>query len=312
MKLLYMSINKQDKNGNTPLIKALLDEDETLANQLVQHDDLDPNIQNNDGESALFLAVYNGFTSVVQKLLRNKKTNVNIQDDTFKRTPLHAAVNSRHIEIVEMLLNDPRVEVDVEDADGMTPLIIGARHPKNGLKYMDMLLKTMKVDFNKKSITNRSVLLDAAADYRWYLVKRLMKEDGIDLNIQDKEGNTALFYAVESKDDKMVYELLINKKDKIDTNIQNNDGNTALIYAAGLGLTKIACMLLTCSRTNPNIQNNDKQTALHYAVFNDNDDIVYHLLMNKKTKMDLRDSEGKTPKDLARELKKHRILSMLM
>ncbi|MEN8147848.1 MAG: ankyrin repeat domain-containing protein, partial [Campylobacterota bacterium] len=65
--------------------------------------------------------------------------------------------------------------------------------------------------------------------------------DGIDINLQNKHGQTALILAVYNEHLDMV-ELLLRKGAK--TNIEMNNGQTAIFTAAYLGKNKMIVSLL--------------------------------------------------------------------
>ena len=65
----------------------------------------DPNIQNNDGNTALIKACNEGHTEIVQLLLKDGRTDPNIQNNNGN-TPLIFACYKGHTTIVELLLNE--------------------------------------------------------------------------------------------------------------------------------------------------------------------------------------------------------------
>ncbi|XP_013397079.1 ankyrin-1-like [Lingula anatina] len=96
------------------------------------------------------------------------------------------------------------------------------------------------------------------------LVKEIAAMDGIDVNYQNKDGNTALHLA--SRDGHVdVVKCLINEH-KMDPNIQNKNGNTALHIAVlnNVGLGLVEC-LLDEGGADPTILNNYGQNPAHVA-----------------------------------------------
>lgn len=68
------------------------------------------------GFTALMAAAQGGFTDVV-KFLISKKANVNMQG-YHGMTALQAAVMQKHASVVKELLNDPSININLQDEDG--------------------------------------------------------------------------------------------------------------------------------------------------------------------------------------------------
>ena len=100
-------------------------------------------------------------------------------------------------------------------------------------------------------------------------------EQGADINLQNKDGNTALIYAIRENNIEMVKLLLLEKG--ADTNLQNKDGNTALIYAIRENNIEMVKLLLE-QGANTNLQNKDGNKGLMYAIRENNIEIVKLLL----------------------------------
>lgn len=71
--------NVQDKNGNTPLYLAVRDKNIDAVKELLKHPDIDPNITNSYGESALEVALGKKQNNMIEKLLNHPKLNANEQ-----------------------------------------------------------------------------------------------------------------------------------------------------------------------------------------------------------------------------------------
>jgi hypothetical protein len=80
------------------------------------------NLRNNDGDSALHLAVENGHEAVVKLLLDSGKIDTNSKGH-YGRTPLSLAARGGHENMVKLLLDSGKVDVDPkDDCHGQTPL----------------------------------------------------------------------------------------------------------------------------------------------------------------------------------------------
>lgn len=125
-----LNINEIDKNGNTPMHCALIKRNMTLEdgkdyvpsafNQFIQFDNLDCDIQNNEGDTVLHIACYttseNTYNLVhVQKLIekyykKQRKLTVNLTNGKGYRA-LDIAFINRHYNIVKYLIQNTNVIV---------------------------------------------------------------------------------------------------------------------------------------------------------------------------------------------------------
>jgi len=61
-------------------------------------------------------ACSDGNVQEVQELLQNEQININWQDFEYSRTPFYISCQKGHIEIVKLLLNDNRVDINKADS----------------------------------------------------------------------------------------------------------------------------------------------------------------------------------------------------
>ena len=132
--------------------------------------------------------------------------NVNTDDNVGEWTALLYAAANNKLDIVEKLMNHPRIDVNTVDNVGWTALMYAAR--------------------------------DDQPD----VVISLMNHPKIDVNLQDKSGNTALHYAVFNNHPDIV-KLLLSGDKKIDAKLKNTRGQTPLSLAKSLKHTDIEKLL---------------------------------------------------------------------
>ena len=148
------------------------------------------------------------------------------------------------------------------------------------------------------------------------LIDSLMKFKH-DINLKDKNGKNALFYALYDKSDNFdVVDYLI--KQGIDVNCEGKvDGkngiiiHTPLSYAAANNLKKSFKTLLKNGanvnyKTYPN-----EDTILHISVKNGNLDIVKELINVNGIKLEEKNKNGKTPRDIALSNSQNEIYNIL-
>lgn len=148
---------------------------------------------------------------------------------------------------------------------------------QNNIDVMKSLKDT--VDVNAQDDLGRTALMHAS-----YLnphddaLLLLLQIPGININLQNKVGNTALHSAAFNNRIRRV-KFLLQRRD-IDVNRKNRDGDTVLIFAATVGYTEIVQLLLDVPNINLNARNNSDKTALMAAREENFEEIV--TLIQKK------------------------------
>merc|ERR1711976_46465 len=261
-------------------------------------------------QTALYDAIM-GVQVEAVKVLLNAGAEVNIDDKYRHESPLYYAVTkvpsyheysaddqAKTDEIVNVLLKagaDP-LKKDI----GRTTVLADAfgpfkSPPENIANKVDAMLKYVS-DPNIRDEDNAS-LLHHAAYKLWSIptneqvqdwevqkggpgclkVMKVLIDNGVDPNLQDIDGMTALHYVVlfNGKLDYDLLEFLINSG--ADPTIQTNDGDNVLHFAlqnydnSGKGSNDGQAFLKTIelflkNNVDPNSQNNDGHSALHLAV----------------------------------------------
>jgi ankyrin repeat protein len=188
-------------------------------------------------ESKLFTYVRSGQVDQVKEEL-NKGADVN-QRNPLGETALFLAVDKGAEKIVELLLADKKTDVNLSDPYGNTPLI------------------------------------QAVSDGRGNIVKMLLAA-GVDVNVKDKVlgGVTALQVAVSAGNEDMVKLLLADKK--IDVNLTDDTGSFPLFTAVLLRNKNIVQALLNAgaNREKELVKRDSKMTALQLAQARGDTDMV--------------------------------------
>jgi ankyrin repeat protein len=217
-----VDINATDGRKRTPLMMAVLSEDEEMVGRLLDHPEIQPNISEDfgwrlrprspvdyrgldlkrgSGETALSHAVAQGSELLVDLFIRHARVDLDSRD-IRGRTPLMIAIIQAHESAVEQLLQPPRVDVSVYES----------------------------------------------------VVRQLLESPSIDVNASDNFDNTALLYAAAVGLEGIVA-LLLDKEDT-DIDAVNEADDTALHLAARNGHKGVIKLLLRkgCGVSRPNIQ----------------------------------------------------------
>jgi len=152
-------------------------------------------------------------------------------------------------------------------------------------------IKKIQTDQDLLNVKNDRNLLNAVrGNYKGRIIRRLLKESYIDVNITDRFGNTLLFLAVENFNRKIV-RMLLDKGANL--NIQNNNGTTALMRAVEHEDSKTVTLLLD-NGADPDIQNKQGHTTLMWAVEHHIKPEIVQLLLDANANLNIQDKDGYT------------------
>ena len=135
--------------GKTALIWAGEEGHQDVIRLLVKHDQLEVNMMDDDGYTALIWAADNGHLEAVRELLKHPLIDVNCVD-LDGHSALTWAADKGHTELVKLLL-DRDLNVNVRDNEGYTPLICAAQMAR--IDVVDLLLEDGRTDVNLEVIT---------------------------------------------------------------------------------------------------------------------------------------------------------------
>lgn len=122
---------------------------------------------------------------------------------------------------------------------------------------------------------------------------------GIDIDVRGDFNLTPLHSAVRSNNLKAVQILIQNNAN---INLGDKNDKTPLHYASLLGYTDITQELLQCKDVDVNKVDIDGDSAIHKAVKKNFSEIV-SLLIKAGVDISVKNKEGHTPKDIAKERK---------
>ncbi len=192
-----MDINAIDSSGESALFRAVRLEDIELVSFLL-NGGIDPNIQNNDLQSVLHLAVYQGIESldIIFLLLR------------FKASPL---VKNRYNQTIYEILND--IILHTHGKKVMSDQYVLSRIKKNGqyMVVLQELLSQNKEDLNFMDSTGNPLFFNPLLNDHFNLFKLYIKHG---LNIHNTNVlNHNIFFE---------YILNVFEEDREDIDFQNN------------------------------------------------------------------------------------------
>eukprot|EP01095_Lingulamoeba_sp_RSL-Kostka_P000870 TRINITY_DN1115_c0_g2_i1.p1 TRINITY_DN1115_c0_g2~~TRINITY_DN1115_c0_g2_i1.p1 ORF type:complete len:390 (-),score=113.49 TRINITY_DN1115_c0_g2_i1:92-1261(-) len=164
------------------------------------------------------------------KILKRDKEAVNRPDVEYHQTPLHILCEEGHKELVTMLIEKYKADINAVDSNGWTPLHLACK--RGDLEIVEYLIK--KGSFARATTNEQASPLH-------YLIRNKFTDDVKFLSVLD---------------------MFIQKGVNIDS--QNKHGETPLHQAALRGRDN-SCLFLLKFEANVNMKTNHDETALHFA-----------------------------------------------
>ncbi|KAJ4859190.1 ankyrin repeats (3 copies) domain-containing protein [Trichoderma breve] len=344
-------VNAQDCVGRTPLSLAANFQDKRIIKLLLQRGSdvdiyqlieggTDLNARTYANRTILSHAAELGRQNVIQLLIETGKVDLNEADGETGLTPLHYAVISGHLSIVELLAN-AGAQLEIKEKENrMTALGLAIHHKQKDV--FDFLLKR-DANIHIPDRDGRTSLYNAAIWGELAIIRQLV-DKGVDINARTSDGQTALF-AVIGLEDFDAVRLLVELG--ADINAREESGRTPLHYASIVGnidIIEVVRLLVQFGadidtrgsdsvtplmssillRHSDNIQSlidlgadanaRDKRgrSALFYAIHDDDAPVVELLVGMDDVDINRPDAEGTTPIMLAMRLESHEIIKILL
>jgi ankyrin repeat protein len=317
IKFLIEKGTDADTNG-VLLVKALKNQNSAIADLLLEKN-ANVNAQDEDGDSALMVAVSLGYPKTVRYLLakgadvnHKNRSNVTALMESVRSQFLYF-LNNR-LEIVQALL-DAGADISIKDgAYGETALMMAV---ENG--NFDIVNLLLAKGADKREITNNYHIFSAA------IGNGKLKEAidlGADINIRSENGYTALMDFAARGSDEIVDSLLAFGAD---VNVRDKDGLTPLMLAARYGYISIVeepppppsyddnvktIKALLAHGAKIDAQDNSGKTALIHAADHGLDS-SFQALLAAGANAAIKDKTGKTALDYAKDFRRNEIIKLL-
>ena len=221
-----------------------------------------PDLQNTSGDNALFIAISKGHAVIVQQLLQYGADPC-FMSEKYNGTPLHmvlhgirlkktdlefsndmAASTDDFLEVLKVLLQHPKVNVDVVNSQGCTGLMIASSC--ECVEAVELLINA-GADPNIQTHSSTSINDTNSDSFMLPLITN---------------GVTALMIASERNNTEIV-KLLLQGGANPNTRTQN--GNNSLLAAANKGYVEVVKLLLEF-KADPVVFQEDGATPLHIAI----------------------------------------------
>lgn len=305
--------------GNRALWYSTAQKDPAIAQRLLCQPGMDINCPLRAKKTGIILAILNQAVirdnaGVVKVFLAEERTDPNIAGENrgTMQTPLLCAANLGHLEIVKILLGDPRVDPVCRDARGWNALHYAAED--GNVQLIDLLLSDGRINVNAHNHHGSTALHLAAKAGHVGAVNRLLMASTGHINEKNKKGRTALWNATIEGYDQVASRLLL--EEDVDVNCTGTsdsmDLSTSLHHAVKARNLALVHQLLAKSTTDPNVPDGYGRTPLWWAAAVGDLLLVMSLLDDRRTQPYIRDNSGTAPVDIAKSRNKYDVVSLLM
>ena len=156
--LKHFSINYrlEDEDNDTMLLYSISDPSSDLYNFFLDKN-ADITLCNNEGEGILHAIVFSGDNSRLNKILKNYKLDINHRTKEGV-TALLLAISLEKIDVAENLIKNG-ANVNISDAQGITPLHLAAQLPDDNVNFVKYLLSNGADPFLKTDNGNLALAL---------------------------------------------------------------------------------------------------------------------------------------------------------
>ena len=251
-------VNAATHDKSTPLMIASRYGHVNVVTFLIEHG-ANMDLKHKTGKTALHYVVYhnNDCCDVLSCFIKNgADVNATTNDNS---TPLMIASKKGLVNVVTFLI-EHGANVELQDNNGETAL----HYAVDSCDVLSFLIRN-GADVNSRTYYKYTPLIIASRKGLVNVVTFLI-EHGAKLDLQDKEGRTALHHAVEfdrGGDSCDVLSCLI--RNGADVNARTNDNSTPLMIASKKGHLNEVNFLVEHG-ANMGLQDKNGERALHYAV----------------------------------------------
>ena len=181
-----LDINYQDEDCSTAAHLVSLDGRTECVRILAETDRVDWNKTDNWGCTPLLWALEKGHSDIVDIIVQQSNIDYNVKTSSGE-TLAQKAVIKGNVKSVETLAAQEKCQCwNVPDRDGDTPVFKALK--KDKMDIFQLLLKCPRVDLNMKDKKGDSLIMVALKTDKIDVVKLMLQHSRVDLSIRDSQG----------------------------------------------------------------------------------------------------------------------------
>ncbi|QSZ30957.1 hypothetical protein DSL72_000516 [Monilinia vaccinii-corymbosi] len=286
------------KSGNLRLVRQLLKKSKELS---ISDTNKYLNAREKSGQSSIMLAVQGGHLNVLQELC---KAGANLDEvDDGKRNLVHVSAETKHIIILNYLLEERKIYIHSTDNNKKTPLHFGARAGN-----LNIITELLDRGGNPKALDEQGLFpCEVASNDE--VAEKLIRKSCNDL--EDDERGRLLKHFAEREYGKAIGHVF-DPIAQID--VRDDEGRTPLSHAAASGNFEVVSKLLEQQIVDPNSIDSVGRTPISYAAENGNPQVIKLIAekLSPLSKVDQRDENQLSPLWYAVTAKKHLAVNQLL
>lgn len=257
-------------------------------------------VRNDDGRSALMLAVEHRHVVAVRTLLEaGADVNTKELSHTSGRSVLMLAIEEGATECAKLIIQS-KADINSRDSSGQTSVMYAVK--KDNIECLQILIKAGARLNQGDSLGITPLML--AVKMRHFKCIELLLQAGADPNIADSTGQTCLMHAIREGSPNSVkcLQILLQPRPtaKVNVDIGDNNGITALMHCVRNG--NLECLReLLLARANRDSRDSLGRTALMLAAqpqtLKVNEELQHdfvNALIDAGANLNIRDYEGQT------------------
>jgi ankyrin repeat protein len=293
-------INFPDRNGSTPLHKAL-EISKSIGIRLISMG-ANLHLVDESGWAPIHLACLYGLDDIVELLLVNGVSpSVSIKDKNGQE-PIHIACERGSVSIVELLLANG-VSINTKDKNGMYPIHFAS---VSGNLVLIKLLLNRGANIHEKTFRFDTPLIYATMNLNYDTIEFLLNE-GSHIHDRNHLALSPILVAAESRDLEVIRLLLSRGANIHDRNMENLN---PIMLAVKNGYPNTVEFLLE-SGQKINTRTDEGDSLIILSVKSGNTKVV-NLLVKNGADIDDKDSDGETLVSIAIRKGFHEILNILL
>ncbi|EGX53860.1 hypothetical protein AOL_s00004g519 [Orbilia oligospora ATCC 24927] len=223
------NIDSVDRQGRTPLVHAILNKQEPVANLLLRAG-AQTNLKDCIGGTPLHYAICSGQNNLVAQMLK-KGGKVGLENDTRKEL-FFSAARSDDNDIIELLLEEGEIDPNERDSNGNTVLLLAVRNGSK--KLVQLLLHRGAGPSVEIQNSDFSTPLGLAMEHGYKEIAELLLDTDANFDIKHR-GSTPLIMAAKRSNREMV-KLLLDRG--ANPNAKEGHGWTPLIVVAQIQIQR--------------------------------------------------------------------------